>query len=502
MIAEPEKAVLEKPQIRVLLVEDDVVDRMACRRAFVGNPLVDFVLVEAETGREGLRLLVSEKPDCVLLDYNLPDMTGLEFLAELAGDAGEIVVPVMVLTGGDSAAVAAELMRRGARDYLGKDSELLYLGQLPAAIRRMLSTQQMLEAKRQAEAKFRTLVEQIQAITYISSSDQSAALQYISPQIAMLGFSAEEWLADPQLHASRIHSDDLERVRAAFAARAGAHEPIRVEYRLIAKNGDVLWFRDENQAVFDDAGHQIFIQGILVDITQSKASEIALRHSREALRSLAAHQEAIKEDERKRIAQEIHDELGSLLTGIKAYVSVSVDRSVQAGHAPDPLLMDATRLADDAIEAVRRVITDLRPSVLDQLGVWEALEWYANQIEKRSDLVCECSIASDVVSVELGPERSTMLFRIVQETMTNVLRHAEASRVCVRATRSDDALLVAIADDGKGIEMEALKDQSWGILGMRERAYHFGGELTVSGRPGHGTSVLLTLPLERGVGGD
>ncbi|PXW25629.1 hybrid sensor histidine kinase/response regulator [Paraburkholderia caballeronis] len=493
---------MTKPQIRALLVDDDLVDRIACRRALAADDTYDFVLIEAETGGEGLRLVAEHKPDCVLLDYHLPDQTGLEFLAALANDAGEIAVPVMVLTGGDSAAVAAELMRRGARDYLGKDSDQLYLSQLPAAIQRMLHAQQVLDAKHQAEAKFRTLVEQIQAITYVASADEPGRLQYVSPQIATLGFSADEWLAGDGLHDARVHPDDRERVRAAIAARAASGGPTRVEYRLVARNGDVLWFRDEAQAVLDENGRRLFVQGILVDITQSKLNEDALRQSREALRSLAAHQETIKENERKRIAQEIHDELGSLLTGIKAHVSVSIERATRAGQPPDALLIDAARLADDAIGAVRRVITDLRPSVLDQLGVWEALAWYANQIEMRADLVCECAIDDDASALHLDPDRSTMLFRIVQETLTNVLRHAEASHVSIHAGRDARGLVVEVRDDGKGIELkDDSKRQSWGILGMRERARHFGGELSITGQPGVGTTVVLHLPLERESGG-
>jgi two-component system sensor histidine kinase UhpB len=488
---------MNKTQIRVLLVEDDRVDRMACRRAFAKDPIYDFLLIEAETAGEGLELVHTAKPDCILLDYHLPDQNGLEFLASLANGAGEIDVPVMVLTGGDSAAVAAELMRCGARDYLNKDSERQYLELLPGAILRMLHGQQMLEAKRQAEAKFRTLVEQIQAITYISSLGESGSMQYVSPQIADLGFAPQEWLAGREFYIEHIHPADRDATQKAIFSSLVNGDPLRAEYRLIAKDGRELWFRDEAKAVVDESGRKLFLQGILVDITQSKAAEDALRQSQEALRSLAAHQETIKENERKRIAQEIHDELGGLLTGIKAYVSVSVERSVQAGMPRDPLLVDASKLADEAIEAVRRVISDLRPSVLDQLGVWEALEWYANEIEKRcSGLICDCVIDATALSATIDPERSTMLFRIVQETLTNVVRHAEASQVSIHAKEQGGVILVKIQDDGKGIEAASPHDrQSWGILGMHERAMHFGGVLTITSAAGSGTTVVLSLPV-------
>ena len=142
-----------KSQIRVLVVEDDLVDRMACRRALAQNPDYEFVLTEAETGREGLRLAHAQKPDCVLLDYHLPDLNGLEFLAELRNDLGEIPVPVMMLTGADTASVAVEAMKRGAQDYLVKDVNRQYLELLPAVIQRVLRERRTLIEKKQAEAE-------------------------------------------------------------------------------------------------------------------------------------------------------------------------------------------------------------------------------------------------------------------------------------------------------------------------------------------------------------
>lgn len=138
---------MTKPLIRVLLVEDDVVDRMACRRALTRNPDYEFVLSEAESGGEGLQLAHTQKPDCVLLDYHLPDLNGLEFLAELTDDMGNIPIPVMMLTGADNATIAVTAMRRGARDYLIKDADRQYLELLPAIIQRVLTEQRMLAEK-------------------------------------------------------------------------------------------------------------------------------------------------------------------------------------------------------------------------------------------------------------------------------------------------------------------------------------------------------------------
>jgi two-component system sensor histidine kinase UhpB len=485
--------------VRVLIVEDDLVDRMACRRAFAAAPGRPFVLLEADSGQAGLAMAQSDQPDCVLLDYNLPDLTGLEFLARLQpgqqrGGAG---LPVMMLTGADSATVAAEAMRLGARDYLVKDGDGRYLELLPAGIGRMLREQRLLEEAQQVEARFRALVEQIQAITYVVAPGTPERLQYISPQIGMLGYAPEEWLADPGLQRACMHSDDREAAWIALTASRAHGTALQLEYRLLARDGSVHWVRDQSGVVSGAAGAPGFMQGILIDISASKATEQALRQSQNDLRLLAGYQERIKEEERMRIAREIHDELGGLLTGIKAYIQVAIERGTAAGCAPDPLLTETSGLAQSAIDTVRRVITDLRPSVLDQLGVWSALEWYAEQVGLRSGLRCVCRIDAQATLLELDAERSTMLFRIAQEALTNVVRHAGASEALLQVRYADGAIMLSVSDNGKGIASEgALDRQSWGIQGMHERSRRFGGELTIRGAPGQGTVLALRLPLE------
>ena len=237
------------------------------------------------------------------------------------------------------------------------------------------------------------------------------------------------------------------------------------------------------------------------EIAERRSAQQMVQQSREQLRKLIGYQENLKEEERRRIASEIHDELGSELTGIKAYLSVMIERAQKMCMSPDRHLLDAADLADDAIKTVRRVITDLRPSVLDQLGLWAALEWYASQIGERSGLCCEFMIDKLAAATEIDPERSIAIFRIVQEALTNVVRHARASRVIIQVKLQDGAVMVEVADDGSGITAERLLNpESWGIIGMHERARYFGGELKITGTPGQGTSVLLHMPLRHADG--
>jgi PAS domain S-box-containing protein len=234
--------------------------------------------------------------------------------------------------------------------------------------------------------------------------------------------------------------------------------------------------------------------GTVLDISEFKRVETELRQSQASLRELGGHQERIKENERKRIAREIHDELGGVLTGIKAYVSVASSR-VSDPAAAAPLLAEAMAQADMALDTVRRVIADLRPSVLDQLGVWEAIEWQASQLEAQTGVPCQCTMDPDLPAI--GADGGAMLFRIVQEALTNVARHAGASAVEIRAFRNGDDLLLEVEDNGVGIAFEQLSDQStWGLRGMRERAHYLGGTLHIGNAQAGGTMVSLTLSLK------
>lgn len=274
--------------VRVLLVEDDQIDRLACRRALSKHPDFAFELIEAATGQQGIQLATTLHPDLILLDYHLPDLSGIEFLAELQREGGEIPVPVMMLTGSDNVGVAVEAMRRGARDYLVKDSERNYLELLPAVIERVLREQRLRSDKVAAEVKFRTLVEQIPAVTYMASLDVPGQLRYISPQIQKLGFSPEEWLADPDGLLKQVHPEDRATVQAAYASSYQSGTPLRCEYRVVAAGGDTHWLLNEARIVRDASDVPLFLQGVLIDITEEKRTEEELRNHRQRLEDMVA----------------------------------------------------------------------------------------------------------------------------------------------------------------------------------------------------------------------
>jgi signal transduction histidine kinase len=225
----------------------------------------------------------------------------------------------------------------------------------------------------------------------------------------------------------------------------------------------------------------------------------AERAGRMQLRDLTSHLQTAREEERTRVAREIHDELGQVLTALKIDLSWLAKRlpTDSPGLAQKARAMSA--LIDATIETVRRVVTELRPGLLDDLGLAAAMEWQAQEFTERTGIDCELHLGDkDIV---LDRDLATALFRIFQETLTNVARHAEATQIGVRLEDKPEELVLVVWDNGRGITQSEVSDpRSLGLMGMRERALAWGGEVTVEGSPGQGTSVTVCIPRAEGKG--
>ena len=236
-----------------------------------------------------------------------------------------------------------------------------------------------------------------------------------------------------------------------------------------------------------ELGGQECVLGTYRDVTEAKRAEEQLRASRTALRSLATRQQDIREDERSRIAREIHDSLGQALTALKLQLVAAQDAAATETPALSARLAETASMVDDLVKSVRRIATELRPPILDQLGLPAAVEWLAQDFARRTSIRCQTSIHP--TDGAITNELATALFRIVQEALTNVLRHAGATRVDIELGVKSGCVMLEINDDGSGITEAGMGPGSLGILGMRERAAALGGVLEVAPRSNGGTRV-------------
>ncbi len=272
-----------------------------------------------------------------------------------------------------------------------------------------------------------------------------------------------------------------------------------VRYR---KDGTPVSISLSTAPLRDPRGAVCGLIGLMADITQRKQSDLQLNQSRDQLRALMTRLHSTREEEGTRIAREVHDELGQAMTSLKLDLSwvarrLSVPETADSRAQMLERIQGTMQQLDATIQAVRAIATALRPSVLDELGLTAALEWQTRDFEKRTGIRCTWSLPS--VPLPIGPDQATAIFRIYQEILTNVARHAQASQIRIHMAVSARWLTLEVCDNGRGIpEGAVLNSSSLGLLGMRERAAQWGGDLSVLGAEGKGTTVKVRLPLSEG----
>ncbi|MEA2417057.1 MAG: hypothetical protein QOI58_3714 [Thermoanaerobaculia bacterium] len=295
-----------------------------------------------------------------------------------------------------------------------------------------------------------------------------------------------------------IHPDDRP-LHAAAIARALRGELFEVEYRVIRPDGEVRFVHSQGSAMQDQSGRPRRTFGAVQDVTEIKRAEEKLKATSEQLRALSARLQSAREEEGVRIAREIHDELGSTLTSLRwelEGIKKTLSESGKMLPAADlkAKLVTMFGLIDTMVNIVRGIASDLRPVVLDVLGIEEAIEWQAQQFQERTGIAVDYSPPEDEAG--LTPEQSIAVFRIFQEALTNILRHAGATRIQVTMSGEDEVFVLTVKDNGRGITEEEKHGQSSiGLLGMRERAHLLGGEVDISGNEGEGTAVTVRLPI-------
>ena len=274
-------------------------------------------------------------------------------------------------------------------------------------------------------------------------------------------------------------------------ALQGKDAPLRYEYQGMRRDGSPVWV--ENNVTLVNWQGTTAIQSTAVDVTGRKRVERDLQESQEKLWKLAANLQERQEEERKHITREIHDELGQVLTSLKIDAVWLARQKTQVPIAWQDRIAMMTSQIDSLIGTVRRIGTQLRPHILDDLGLVAAMEYLLQDVRRRTGMIYRLSVPSEELAIE--PTRTTALFRIFQEALTNVIRHAQATMVIVRLLQQSDTLCLEVCDNGQGISMQQLASRdALGLRSMRERAALWDGTVEMQGKPGKGTTVTVRMP--------
>lgn len=414
---------------------------------------------------------------------------------ERSGRAGSVIVPVV---GGDEP--WGFLTLEGCGDTGGwSGSDLTLLAAIGSVIGWAVTRERADRHLRDAELRYQTLVEQIPAITYIDRPDAQSPTRfrpvYVSPQFErILGYRPGEIERSAELWIELLHEEDRERALAADAAHHATGEALENEYRLVARDGRIVWVRDEARMVRDESGNPMYSHGVLLDITEHKRAELELRGAMEAVtrldeqrRALLARLVTAQEEERARVARGIHDESMQQL----AFAGMGLEalrRQPPAARAELDRVHGAVRAA---MTTLRTFLFELAPPLLETEGIGAAVEAAVEHAFAGTEV--QRSFRS-AVDVEPPTECALIVYRIVQEALTNIRKHAGASHVDVELDADSDGIAIHVRDDGRGFAVPTNGRGHLGLAIMRERAELAGGWFRIRSVPDGGTAVEAWVP--------
>lgn len=432
--------------------------------------------------------------DAILCANGIPGLSSLAALRAMQETKRDLPFLILSATGEEKSAIRA--MKAGAHDCLARDR----LERLVPAVEREVREARnradhraALEMLRESEAHFRALASNLPGMVFhlVRDPDRSLRFLFVSEGCRLFGFKQPELLASAGRFLEALQAEDRGILERAIAESADSGAALNWEGRLRAR-GVARWVNLRSLPQRDAAG-LLHWHGIVSDITRSKEIEAELRRSREQLSELSSYLEGAKEEERERIARDIHDELGSLLVAVKIESSLLAAKlpDTSAGLRAKAQAMEA--LLDQAMGTASRVARELRPGILKEFGLPAAIECQVEDFAQRTGISCRAQCDDD--GIELDERASLALFRIVQETLTNVAKHAHASLVVVRLRRDQGKITLEIRDNGRGItDADMAKPKSFGLRGVRERIHSLGGEFCITGGEHGGTHVVLRLP--------
>ena len=462
-----------------------------------------------------LRAIVDAEPECVKVLDGSGRVVSMNpaGLAMVEADTPEQIVGQKVLSfvvpeyhqaftdlekrvlAGESGTLEFEIVGfKGTRRWL--ETHAVPLRSPRGDVHSVLGITRDITTRKQAERALRESEERLQLVSRATNDAvwdwdfESDELWWGEAFHALFGYAGHE--VEPRIESwhNRIHPDDRERViNGVRAAIDGGEIFWSDEYRFRRKDGAYAQIYDRGHVIHDADGRPVRMVGSMMEVSERRRTEAQLRN-------LAARLEAIREEERTRIAREIHDEVGQALTALKMDLAWLAKKIPARGMPVRRKLVGMEGVIDATMDALHRILAELRPGVLDDLGLPAAIRWLADEFKRRTEITCTVHMTGGEPGLDSG--QATAVFRILQEALTNVARHAKARRVEVRLHVLPTAFELVVADDGRGITPEELQATgTLGILGMRERAITWHGRVTVHGDPGRGTTVRVFMPVDR-----
>lgn len=487
------------PGLRILIVEDLASDAelMAYELRQANLP---FTYRRAENDVEFLRALEEFRPDLILSDYYLPSFNGLAALALAQEKCPE--VPFIFVSGAIGEEVAIDSLKRGATDYVLKDR----LSRLAPAVKRALresaerrERRQAEEALRESEQKYRLLVMSVPAVVYRGYLD--CAVDFFDEKVDELtGYRKADFDSRRLKWDDLVVPEDLPRFRRAFLSGLKTTKSYLREYRIKKKDGSILWLQERGQIVCNDEDKVEYVSGVFFDVTESQRAKMALQESERRLRFLTSQLLSAQENERKRISMELHDELGQSLTVLKLQI-----RAIEKGLREEQQEMkqecrELLQYLDGVIDNVRRLSRDLSPSILEDLGLLSALKYLLEGVGKH--LTVRQSLEIEDLNRLFPAEAQIIIYRIFQECLNNISKHAGACEVSVAVRRDGESVTLTLEDDGAGFDLPRVTGRNatcrgLGLAALDERARMLGGTCQIWSRPGAGTKIVVTIPVNR-----
>src|SRR5579862_1670235 len=432
--------------------------------------------------------------DIVFSDFTLPQFSTPDALKLL--QESNLDIPFIIVSGTIGEEHAVQSMKAGATDYVMKGN----LARLAPAVVRELKEAEARRQKRrvelalrESEARFRQMAENIHEVFWLASVELTEML-YISPSFAAIwGRSCQCLYENPRVWLDAVHPDDLECVRAAFLNRRTMKDDLRVEYRIVRPDNSVRWISDNCFPVCDASDRIYRVAGVAVDITERKQAE-------EEIREFSSQLVRLQDEERRRIGRELHDSTAQELTAVATNLALVQQRIDGHDLVTENLLADSQAIIEQCHREVRTISYLLHPPLLDELGLADAIGEYSDGFTKRSSIATRVEISPTLG--RLAVETEEALFRVVQESLSNVHRHSGSPTVSIRIVRKSAVVVLEVIDEGHGLpsEMSIRRDgtvskMGVGVASMRERIRRLGGRLEIESS-GRGTTVRAIIASE------